>query len=153
MVVPMDIAGLSFQVIQVLGPVVKALWRAYRDGETVHESLRDLHSDLDAVYELTSNIHRLFSLPSFVDAVQGVQNDTNVELMTSLERSLSCCSKEAQGLLEILENLGLQTREGRFRQAKVQWHLNRRIDKIDRLKCNFQVHKSTMQLAFQLLTT
>lgn len=150
---PISIAGLSLQVAQILGPVVKALWRAYRDGKTVHESLKDLHSDLDALYELTINIHHLFSLPRFLADVRSVKNDTNVEVMSSLDRSLEGCSKEAQGLLNILGELGLQTWEGLLRQAQAQWRLNRKIDRIDRLKRNFRDHKSTMQLAFQLLNT
>jgi site-specific recombinase len=150
---PVSIIGLSIQVVQILAPIVNALRNAYRDGKTVHETLRDLQSDLDAVYELTDNIHRLFSVPSFIVAVRGVQNESNVTLVESLERALEGCSREAQRLLDILMKLGLQIRDGRIKQAHLQWRLDRRMDDIDRLKRNFQDHKSSIQLAFQLLTT
>jgi hypothetical protein len=150
---PVSIVGLSLQVVQILAPLLKALRKAYKEGKTVHATLNDLHSDLDAVYELSSNINRLFSVPTFIDAVRSVQNDTNVTLITSLERSLEGCSKEAQRLLDVLVQLGLQPRDGRAKQALLQWRLDRRMENIERLKRNFQDHKSSIQLAFQLLTT
>jgi hypothetical protein len=66
---PVSVVGLSLQVVQILAPLLKALRKAYKEGKTLHATLNDLHSDLDAVYELSSNINRLFSVPTFIDAV------------------------------------------------------------------------------------
>ena len=150
---PLSIAGLSLQVAQILGPVLLALKNAYRDGKTVHQTLLDLHSDLEAVYELTDNIHRLFSTSSFIEAVQDVQKESKITLVNSLYHSLESCTKGAQRLLDVLARLGLETGDGRIKQAHLQWRLDRRLDEIDRLKRNFQDHRSSIQLAFQLLTT
>lgn len=111
---PVSITGLSLQVAQILGPIVKALWEAYRDGRTVHETLKDLGSDLDALYELASNIHHLFILPRFLRDVRDMKSDMNVEVMISLEHSLEGCLKEAEVFSNIFEELGLHARDGRF---------------------------------------
>jgi hypothetical protein len=150
---PVSIAGLSLQVVQILAPIVIAIGKAIRDGKSVHSSLHDLQSDLEAVYELSDNIHRLFSVSSFTKAVHDVQDDTNVTLEDSLRRALEGCSKEAQRLHDILLRLGLQVRGNLAAKAYLQWRLDRRMDDIDRMKRNFQDHKSSIQLAFQLLTT
>lgn len=150
---PVSIAGLSLQVAHILAPIVIAIGKAIRDRKSVHETLYDLQSDLEAVYELSDNIHRLFSVPSFTKAVHEAQDGTNVTLEESLKRGLEGCSKDAQRLLDILERLGLRTRDTRTKQVYLQWRLDRRMDDIDRMKRNFQDHKSSIQLAFQLLTT
>jgi hypothetical protein len=150
---PVSIVGLSLAVIQIAAPIVIALRSAYRNGRTVHGTLRDLHTDLDAVYELTTNINRLFCVASFIEGVKEVQINANISLVTSLERSLQNCAKETQKLFDTLIELGLEPRDGRIRNAYLQWRLDRRIDNIDQLKRNFQDHKSSIQLAFQLLTT
>jgi hypothetical protein len=153
MVDPVSIAGLSLQVAQILVPVVLAIRKAYRDGKSVHPTLLELHSDLDAVYELTNNIHRIFIAPKFVEAIQGVQQETDIDLTNSLEHALQSCLKGAHRLLNILVDLGLQTDEHSIKRTYRQWRLDRRLDDIDRLKRNFQDYKSSIQLAFQLLTT
>jgi hypothetical protein len=63
---PVSITGLSLQVAQILTPIVIAIGKAIRNGKSVHKSLHDLQSDPEAVYELSDNIHRLFSVSSFI---------------------------------------------------------------------------------------
>lgn len=150
---PVSIAGLALQVVQILAPVVQALHKAYRDGKTIHQTLHELHSDLDALYELTENIRRLFNVSRFIDTVREVQRGFNMDLVGSLEHALESCSKGAQMLCDILVKLVLQPKDSVYKQAKLQWRLDRRLDDIDRLKRNFQDHKSSIQLAFQLLAT
>jgi hypothetical protein len=91
--------------------------------------------------------------PASFKAVHDVQDDTNVMLEDSLKRALKGCYKEAQLLLDILRRLGLQVRGNLAAKTYLQWRLDRRMDDIDRMKRNFQDHKSSIQLAFQLLTT
>ncbi|CAI6341374.1 unnamed protein product [Periconia digitata] len=150
MVDPISLASLSLQVAQILGPAVLALRKAYREGKTLHRTLRELESDLDSIYELTKNINRLLSVKSFADAVRSVPN---VDLVDSLERSLERCLNSAQKLLEVLADLGLDIDANRMKRTWRAWRLDRRLDEIDRNKRNFQDYKSSIQLAFQLLTT
>jgi alkyl hydroperoxide reductase subunit AhpF len=153
MVDPISIVSLSIQVIQILTPVIKALDKACRDGQSIHATLLELQSDLVAVYDLTHNISQLFSVPSFNTAIQTLQKDSNVDLVHGLKNALDGCAREAQRLLEILIRLGLQPRDDWVKQAYLQWRLDRRMDDIDRFRRNFQDYKSSMQLAFQILTT
>ena len=153
MIEPISLISLSLQVGQILTPIVKALGKAHRNRNDVHQSLYDLHSDLGAVISLTENIHQLFSVSSFVKAVLEVQKDSNVNLVSDLERALQSCSREAGRLGDPLDTFSLQIRDGRYERTKTKWRLDRRLDDIDRLKRNFQDHKSSIQLAFQILTT
>jgi hypothetical protein len=153
MIEPISIVSLSLQVAQILGPVVIALGKAYTEGKNVHRTLYELHSDLSAVRELNENINRLFSVTSFIEAIQEVQRDSSINLIASLERALQSCAREAQKLRDLLSKFGLQTSDVRLKQAYLQWRLDRRLDDIEQLKRNFQDHKSSIQLAFQVLTT
>ena len=103
----------------------------------MRETLRDLQSDLNAVYELTDSINRLFSVTSFVDAVRSVQKENNVNLVQSLERALESCSRGAHSLINIPIPLGLDTDANCAQRTYKAWRLDRRLDDIDRLKRNF----------------
>jgi hypothetical protein len=76
-------------------PVVLAIRKAYRDGKSVHPTLLELHSDLDAVYELTNSIHWMFIAPKFVEAIQGVQQGSDIDLTNSLEHALQKLSQRS----------------------------------------------------------
>jgi hypothetical protein len=93
---PVSIAGLSLQVVYILTPIVITIGKVIRDEKSVHNSLHDLQTDVEAVYELSDNIHRLFSVSSFTKAVHDVQDDTNVTLEDSLKQALEGCYIEAQ---------------------------------------------------------
>lgn len=153
MVEPVSLISLSLQIGQILTPIVKALAKAHRNRDDIHQSLYDLHSDLGALVSLTENIQQLFSVPSFVQAILEVQKDSNVNLVGGLERPLQSCSREAERLRNLLDVIGLEPRDGRYERTKTKWRLDRCLDDIDRLKRNFQDHKSSIQLAFQILTT
>lgn len=92
-------------------------------------------------------------MPSFSSAIQTLQVDADINLVHNLKSALEGCSREAQSLLDILSTLGLQLRGEWVKKGYLQWRLDRRIDDIERFRRNFQDHKSSMQLAFQLLTT
>jgi hypothetical protein len=120
-------------------------WQSHSRRQTVHQTIHALQLDLEEVYELSDNIYRLFNVSTFTKVVHDIQNDTNV--------TLDGCAKEAQRSLDIFSKLGLQVRGSFATRAYLSWRLDRRLDDIDRMKRSFQGHKSSIQLAFQLLTT
>lgn len=147
---PVSIAGLSLQVAQILGPAVLALIKAHREGKTIHQTLRELEFDLKSICELVESIHSLLSVKSFADAVRSVPD---VKLTETLGSALQRCLSSAERLSSTLADQGLDIGAGRIKRTWRAWRLDRRLDDIDRQKRNFQDYKSSIQLAFQLLTT
>ncbi|CAN9432399.1 unnamed protein product [Alternaria alternata] len=150
---PISIIGLAFTVIQILRPAVQQLKDAYSKGGSVHQSLDELRADSEAVCDLIDNIHRVLKAPNFVAAVEEVQGESQVNLLECLQRALRSCEREAQRLSKLLYDLDISGATGRLRQGMLQLKLDRRSDDLQHIKRNFQDHKSSIQLAFQVVTT
>ncbi|KAH7067923.1 hypothetical protein FB567DRAFT_253124 [Paraphoma chrysanthemicola] len=153
MVDPVSIVSLSLQVGQILAPIVKALFKAHNNRDNVHSGLYELHTDLGNVVSITESIHGMFKVSRFVESVHEVENESNVDILGGLARALQSCSREGSKLHVILDDLGIGTRDGRYERTKMQWRMDRRAHDIERLKSNFQGHRSSIQLSFQLLAT
>ncbi|CAN9270265.1 unnamed protein product [Alternaria alternata] len=150
---PLSIIGLALTVIQILRPAVQQLKDAYSKGGTVHQSLDELRADSEAVCDLIDNIHRVLKAPNFIAAVEEVQGESQVDLLECLQRALRSCEREAQRLSNLLYDLDISGATGRLRQGMLQLKLDRRSDDLQHIKRNFQDHKSSIQLAFQVVTT
>ncbi|RYO58371.1 hypothetical protein AA0113_g7774 [Alternaria arborescens] len=150
---PLSIIGLALTVIQILRPAVQQLKDAYSKGGSVHQSLDELRADSEAVCDLIDNIHRVLKAPNFIAAVQEVQGESQVDLLECLQRALRSCEREAQRLSNLLYDLDISGATGRLRQGMLQLKLDRRSDDLQHIKRNFQDHKSSIQLAFQVVTT
>jgi hypothetical protein len=149
---PISITSLSLQVAEILFSITSAIVRTYRDGKTVHRSLSELQEELDAIYELSDNINRLFRVETLVEAIKKVQQESGIDLLRNIERPLDHCLEGAHRLLDILTKLGLPMEVNGVKRTYVQWRLDRRLDDIDRIKSNFLGYRSSIQLAFQTLT-
>ncbi|CAN9208702.1 unnamed protein product [Alternaria alternata] len=150
---PLSIIGLALTVIQILRPAVQQLKDAYSKGGSVHQSLDELRADSEAVCDLIDNIHRVLKAPNFIAAVEEVQGESQVDLLECLQRALRSCEREAQRLSNLLYDLDISGATGRLRQGMLQLKLDRRSDDLQHIKRNFQDHKSSIQLAFQVVTT
>ncbi|KAH7071151.1 ankyrin repeat-containing domain protein [Paraphoma chrysanthemicola] len=127
--------------------------RSSQHRKPVIAGLYELHTDLGTVVSVTESIHELFKVPRFVESVHEVQSESNVDILGGLARALQSCSREASKLRIILDDLGIGTHDGRYERTKMQWRMDRRAHDIERLKSNFQGHRSSIQLSFQLLAT
>ncbi|KAI4924871.1 uncharacterized protein J4E92_006907 [Alternaria infectoria] len=150
---PISIVGLALTVIQILRPAVQQLKDAYSNGGSIHQTLDELRADSEAVCDLIDNIHRVLSTPSFVAAVEEVQGASQVNLLECLQRALQSCEREAQRLSNFIYDLDISGATGRLRQGVLQFKLDRRSDDLQHIKRNFQDHKSSIQLAFTVVST
>ncbi|KAI4687480.1 uncharacterized protein J4E88_003069 [Alternaria novae-zelandiae] len=150
---PISIVGLALTVIQILRPAVQQLKDAYANGGSIHQTLDELRADSEAVCDLIDNIHRVLSTPSFVAAVEEVQGASQVNLLECLQRALQSCEREAQRLSNFIYDLDISGATGRLRQGVLQFKLDRRSDDLQHIKRNFQDHKSSIQLAFTVVST
>lgn len=149
---PLSICGLSFAVIQILRPVITDLTEAVVNGGGVNQALEELSGDLSTVCDLVENIHQLFRTPDFIDTIRG-SLDGSVKLIEVLGRELDNCSRDAQKMRDILVDLDLTLTNNRVKQTFKLYRLNNRMEDINAIKRNIQDHKSSIQLAFQMITT
>jgi hypothetical protein len=149
---PLSIAGIAVSAIQILTPLIEALKNAYDERGSAHQTLDELKADTIAICELLDHIRQLCSVPTFVAGVEELQKGTRANLLDNLEQHIRGCHTDAQRLCDVLRDIGIEKSQSRFQLAKLQYRLNDRADDIFRIKQRFQDHKSSIQLALQVVT-
>jgi hypothetical protein len=149
---PLSIAGIALSAVQVLAPLIEALKNAYDERGSAHQTLDELKADAIAICELLDHIHHLCSVPTFVAGVEELQKGTRANLLDNLEQHIRGCHKDAQRLFDVLRDIGIENSKSRFRLSILQYKLNGRADDISQIKQRFQDHKSSIQIALQVVT-
>ena len=150
---PVSITVSAYTILTVITKASLTLTAFINDAEVANETLEELRSDLKVLYDLIDNINRLFKVPAFTQAIQAIQKESQINLFDCLVRALQNCSVEVQKLADILSEFGFAKAESRIRKGILQFRLDQRKDDINKLKQNFQGHKTSINTAFAILNT